>query len=347
MSTSMSRSSQLPEGSIIESGRDALNRALADEMERDPSVIVMGETVRHVGASGVTRGLFDRFGRQRVLETPVSENAIFGAALGLALQGFRPVVEIYSADFLLAVANELINDIAKWRQQQAIVGPLPITIRGCMGANGGLGPEHSQSMEPYFHHAPGLTVVTPGASVDMPGLLRASIRSDDPVIFLEHRRLYDMPAEVRDSEEVLGLGQAAVVTPGSDVTVVAWGWMRQLAEQASAELGDSGIEVELIDPRTIRPLDITTIANSVSKTSRLVVVEESPRTGSVAAEIMARVWEALPGRSDLRMTRVVMPDVIHPYSAALERHILPTWQDVVAAVNSVLEIAPSPVGHGG
>lgn len=319
-----------------ETGRDALNRALGDEMERDPSVLVIGETVRHIGASGVTAGLYDRFGPERVIETPVSENAILGAALGLALEGFRPVVEIYAADFLLAVANEVLNDIPKWRQQQKLDRPLSITIRGCMGANGGLGPEHSQSMEPFLHHAPGLTVVTPGSGDDMPGLLRASIRSDDPVVFLEHRRLYDAIVSNSDPDEALPLGSASLVIPGRDVTVVAWGWMRQVAGQAAEELRARGVEVELVDPRTIRPLDIPTIAESVARTSRLLVVEEAARTGSVAAEVITRVLEALPERRDIAVRRVTMDDVIHPYSASLERPLLPSSEDVVSAVDELI-----------
>ncbi|MFE9958960.1 alpha-ketoacid dehydrogenase subunit beta [Micromonospora sp. NPDC005299] len=317
--------------------REALTEVLAGELRRSPTVF-LGETVRGLGAAGVAKGLFDEFGPAKVIETPVSENAIFGAALGLALGGLRPVVEIYSADFLLAVANEVINDIAKWRHQQGAPAELPITIRGCMGANGGLGPEHSQCMEAFLHHAPGLTIVVPGTPADAAGLLRSSLRSPDPVVFLEHRRLYDVKGTVPQSEDFeIPLGVAEVVQSGSDLTLVAWGWMRQEAQRAVEELLDEGVSVELIDPRTIRPFDWATVQRSVQKTGRLLVAEESPMTGSVSAEIIARVSTGAvrPPRS----ARVTMPDAIHPYSAAMEAEILPVAPDIVAAARCLLGLA--------
>jgi pyruvate dehydrogenase E1 component beta subunit len=316
-------------------GRETINRVLAEEIERDDRVVVLGENVRLAGALGATAGLYDRFGPAVIHETPVSENAILGAALGLALDGFRPVVEIFSADFLLAVANEVVNDIPKWRQQHALAGGLPIVIRGCMGANGGLGPEHSQCVEPYFHHAPGLTVVTPGSVAALGGLLRASVRSDDPVLFLEHRKLYDQSAEVADPAAVTPVGVAETVRDGTDVTVVAWGWMRQEAEAACGRLADEGVSCALIDPRTISPMDFPAIVESVSRTGRLLVVEESPITGSVAAEVLARVLEA--GVSVHAARRLAMPDVIHPYSAALERPLIPDAEAIVSAARALID----------
>jgi pyruvate dehydrogenase E1 component beta subunit len=317
--------------------RAAINQTLAAEMRRTPTTLVLGETVCNLGgAAGVVKGLYEEFGPNRVLETPVSENAIFGAALGLAISGMRPVVEIYSADFLLAVANELINDIAKWRHQQGSPASLPITVRGCMGANGGLGPEHSQCMEAYLHHAPGLTVVVPGTPADAAGLLRSALRGNDPVVFLEHRKLYDVSGPVpEDPDFEVPIGSAEVVRHGVDITIVAWGWMRQEAERATEVLVERGISVELIDPRTIRPFDWATVRASVHKTGRLLVVEESPITGSVSAEIITRVTEgeARPPRC----ARVTMPDVIHPYSAAMEAEILPGVAAVVSGAEGLLE----------
>lgn len=322
-------------GTATLTGRAALTAVLAQEMRRSDRVLVMGETVRYIGAAGVPTGLHDEFGPDRVIETPVSENAIVGAALALSLEGFVPVVEIYSADFLLAVANEIINDIPKWRQQQRLAGPLPLVIRACMGANSGLGPEHSQSMEPYFHHAPGLTVVTPGTPADLAGLLRTSIRCGEPVLFLEHRRVYDLEAAVpTDPDHSVPLSSATTVREGTDATVVAWGWMRTEAERAAEHLAADGIDVELIDPRTISPMDWPAITASAQRTGALVVAEESPVTGSVAAEVIARVAEASAG--SVRFARVCMPDVIHPYSAAMERHILPTADDICAATKRLL-----------
>jgi pyruvate/2-oxoglutarate/acetoin dehydrogenase E1 component len=314
----------------MSTGRSLLNQVLREELTRDPRVVLLGETIRDGGAQHVADGLYAEFGDRRVIETPVSENGIFGAALGLALEGFVPVVEIYSADFLLAVANEVMNDFPKWRQQQRLHAGLPIVIRGCMGANGGLGPEHSQSMEPFLHHAPGLTVVSPGSPTDLAGLLRASIRSADPVVFLEHRRLYDLEADSRPGpEHEIPLSTAEVVREGDDLTIVAWAWMRQEAERAVAELAGLGISAELIDPRTISPMDWPTVIDSVRKTGRLLVAEETPVTGSVAAEIVARVVEA--GVTPLGVVRVTMPDAFHPYSASMEAHLLPTADDITSA----------------
>lgn len=311
--------------------RDALRVVVASELRASRETVFMGETVRWIGATGLAKGLYDEFGPEQVIETPVSENAIFGAALGLALAGFRPIVEIYSADFLLAVANEVMNDIAKWRQQQTSPKDLPITIRGWMGATGGLGPEHSQCMEPYFHHAPGLTIVVPSTVRDGVGLLRSAIRSSDPVLFLEHRKLYDMVGELPvDPEFSAPIGAAEVVRAGTDITIVAWAWMRHEAEEACAELAEHGLSVELIDPRTIRPMDWRTILESASKTKHLLVVEEAPRTGSVSAEILARVSEANPN-PPVRLGRVTMPDAIHPYSPELEGSLLPKSADIVRA----------------
>ena len=318
----------------IMTGRRALNHVLRQEMARNERVLTIGETVRYIGAAGVPTGLYDEFGPERVIETPVSENAIFGAALGLALEGFVPVVEIYSADFLLAVANELLNDIPKWRQQQRLQGGLPIVVRGCMGANSGLGPEHSQSMEPFLHHAPGLIVVTPGTPRDMAGLLRSAIRCGEPVVLLEHRRVYDLEGEVPVSADfAVPLSTAETVRAGGAATVVAWGWMRQEAEVAAARLADQGLDIDLLDPRTIRPMDWETVLASSRRTKALVVAEESPVTGSVASEVLARVAEAQIGAV---CARVTMPDVIHPYSATMEAPLLPTSDDICAAVERVV-----------
>lgn len=315
--------------------RAALTEVIASELRRSEQTMFLGETVRGLGAAGVAAGLYDEFGEAQVIETPVSENGIFGAVLGLALSGQRPIVEIYSADFLLAVANEVINDIAKWRQQQGESGPLPITIRGCMGANRGLGPEHSQCMEAYLHHAPGLSIVVPGTPADAAGLLRAAIRSPDPVIVLEHRRVYDLTGEVPiDPDFTLPLGCAETVRSGEDATLLAWGWMGHEARAAAERLAEGGISVELIDPRTIRPFDWDAVFASVRRTGCLLIAEESPLTGNVGAEIVARTVEQVgPG---IRAKRVCMPDAIHPYSPELEAAVLPTADQIVAGVEALV-----------
>jgi len=312
------------------SGREAFRESLREEMRRDERVLVLGETVRSGGAAGVVAGLYDEFGAERVIETPVSENGIFGAALGLALAGFRPVVEIYSADFLLAVANEVMNDMAKWRTQHGRPDePLPIVVRGCMAATEGLGPEHSQSMEPFFLHAPGLELFTPSTPANAYAAMGAALAATVPTLVFEHRRVY----ELRGPVDAGVVGEH--VRSGDDVTVVAWGWMRHEAALATERLAAEGVGVDLFDPVRIRPLDLGAVIGSVRRTGALVVVEEAFVTGNVGAEILARVAEALPGRP-LRLRRIAMPDVIHPYDARLERAILPTADHVVAGVRSLL-----------
>ena len=317
------------------STRDAIRSVLSSELARDRRTVYLGETIRHTGATGASRRLFEQFGPRQVIETPVSENGIFGAALGLALGGYRLIVEIYSADFALAVANEIIGDFAKWQQQQARRQGLPITVRGWMGATEGLGPEHSQCMEAYFHHAPGLTILCPGTPADMAGLLRSAIRLDAPAFVLEHRRLYDLEGEVPDDPDfTLDIGRAEVVTEGSDVTIVSWAWMRHLCAEAVGKLRQLDIKAELIDLRTIKPLDFAAVQRSVQKTGRLVVVEEAPVTGNIGAEILARTSEQVS--RPVRAVRAAMPDMIHPYSSLMEKEILPDVKLVMSAVESVI-----------
>lgn len=321
--------------------RAALTQVLAGELARSRETVFLGETVRGLGAAGIAEGLYDRFGPDQVIETPVSENGIFGAVLGLALAGMRPVVEIYSADFLLAVANEVVNDIAKWRWQQGRDGDLAITIRGCMGANGGLGSEHSQCMEAYLHHAPGLAIVVPGTPADAAGLLRAAIRSGDPVVVLEHRKVYDLEAEIPDDPDFeVPIGVAEIARAGKDLTIVAWSWMRTEALRAADRLAAEGISADVVDPRTIRPLDWDAIQSSAASTGRLLVAEESPLTGSVGAEIAARVAEEADGA--VRVARVAMPDVIHPYRADMEAAILPGADEIVVAARRLCQGDPTP-----
>lgn len=317
-------------------GKEAINMVLRSELARDRRTIYLGEILRAGG--GATRasfGLYDEFGDKQVIETPVSENGFFGASLGLALSGFRPIVEIYAADFTMVVANELVNDIPKWRQQHGLDCAMPITVRGWMGSAGGLGPEHSQCMEAYFHHAPGLTVVCPGTPADIAGQLRASIRLDDPVLFLEHRKIYEMEGEIPDDPDfMVPLGVGETVREGSDVTVVAWAWMRHEAIMAADRLAEESISVEIIDPKTIKPMDFDLITRSVARTGRLVVAEEAQITGSVGAEIIARTVESV--KRPVSVARVAMPDVIHPYSAEMEKEIIPDADSIVTAIRKMV-----------
>lgn len=315
--------------------RDTINSVLASELARDRRTVYLGETVSYMGSSATAAGLYDRFGPKQIIETPVSENGIFGAALGLALSGFRPIVEIYTADFLLAVANEVLNDIPKWRQQHGQKGGLPITIRGWMGSTLGRGPEHSQCMEAFLHHAPGLTIVCPGTPRDTAGLLRAAIRSDEPVIFLEHRRIYDLEDELPDDDFVLPIGQSEIVREGKDLTIVAWSWMRHEAIEAAQRLAEDGIATTVIDPKTIKPLDDAPIIASAKATGRILVCEESFITGNIGAEIIARTVTACgPG---IAAQRVAMPDRIHPYSAEMEKQIIPGAEKIAEQAKKMMK----------
>ena len=313
---------------------DSLNEALRLSLREDPRVVLLGETVWSGGASGVTRDLIDEFGPQRVIETPVSENAIFEAALGLAISGFRPIVEIYSADFLLAVANEVINDMAKWRAQQGTPEDLAITIRGPMGATGGLGPEHSQCIERYFYHAPGLEVLVPGTATSSGQLLAAAIQSNDPTLFLEHRKLYPVACSAESPGTPAKIGRGNIVRGGADATLVAWGWMVTECLAAADTLASRGVQVDVIDLRTIVPMDLDLIIESSTRTGRLVTVEEGPRRGGVGAEIVASVLERTSG--SVATMRVGMEDDIHSYTPAVEAQMLPHADDVVKAVDELM-----------
>lgn len=323
------------------STQHAINHVLSTELARDRRTVYLGETVRASGATGASFGLYDRFGDRQVIETPVSENAIFSAALGLAIAGYRPIVEIYSADFALVVANEIMNDMTKWRQQQNWPDALPITVRGWMGSTSGLGPEHSQCVEAYFHHAPGLVIVTPGTPGDTAGLLRSAIRDDRPTLVLEHRKLYGQTGDVDDGADfTIPLSRAATLREGTDVTLIAWANFRSLALEAAETVSDS-VSVEVIDPLTIKPMDFDTIVASVEKTGCLLVTEESPITGNIGAEIVARVAGRVT--RPIRVGRVAMPDVVHPYSAAMEPAIFPDVNDMAVALRALA--AGLPVDH--
>jgi acetoin:2,6-dichlorophenolindophenol oxidoreductase subunit beta len=320
--------------------REALSHALRSELRENPDAILMGEVIATAAGGGrLTGGLADEFGPDRIIETPVSENMLVGAALGGALAGETMVVEVLSADFLFTAASEVLNDIAKWRYQHRWKGPLNLVLRMPMGSGVPFaGAEHTQCIEGYLHKAAGLTVVTPGCARTAGGLLRAAMGLGDPVVFLEHRRLYDVAApasEVDLDGSTVSIGRGAVVREGRDVTVVAWSWMRSVAEAAAEALARDGIEVELIDPMTIKPLDLELIVESVAKTGAMLVVEESPATGSVAATIIAgtvRRVDLPRGRADA----LTMPDVPLPFSAALAGIPIPTADQVRERVEGMV-----------
>ena len=324
---------------------DALNEALREEMRRDPGVFVIGEDVgRHGGLFKVTADLLDEFGSRRVIDSPISEAAITGAGAGAALVGCRPVVELQIFDFVTLAMDQLVNHAAKWRYMSGGQVSVPLVLRGPVSSGIGMAAQHSQTLEAWFVHAPGLVVIMPSTPYDAKGLLKSAIRDDNPVVMLEKRLLYARKGEVPEEEYVVPIGVADVKREGSDVTVVAAGAPTQLALQAARQLARESIEVEVVDPRTLKPLDIEAIAASVAKTGRLVVVSEGARAGGFASEVVARTLEHVP-LSGWRATpvRVTAKDTPIPYSTPLEREVLPSVEDVVAAVHEVMGREPAPV----
>jgi acetoin:2,6-dichlorophenolindophenol oxidoreductase subunit beta len=328
--------------------RAGLRHVLITEMRKHPHVVVLGENVATWGgASAVTTGLIEEFGPQRVVETPVAENAIVGQALGAALGGLAVVLEVYSADFLFCAASEVVNDIAKWRFQHRWDGPLNLVLRMPMASSGiAAGPEHTQTIEGFLHRVPGLIVVIPSTVREAVGALRAAIWCGDPVVFLEHRRLYDLSETVAPSEldgYSRDLRRGSLARTGNDVTVVAWGWMRHLVMRAAEALEEEGgASVEVVDPVTIKPLDADLIADSVRKTGKLLVVEEAPATGSVGGEIIAQVLErAVTGPE--QVARLTMPDLPNPFHPGIEASIIPDEASIRATIERIVGV---PGGRG-
>jgi 2-oxoisovalerate dehydrogenase E1 component len=316
---------------------EALNEALRQEMERDARVFVMGEDVGLIGGIfGVTRGLADTFGLDRVRDTPISEATFLGAGVGAAIAGLRPVVEIQIFDFVALTMDQVVNQAAKFRFMLGGRPTVPLVIRGPQGGGIRLAAQHSQSLEAWFAHVPGLVVVAPATPYDAKGLLAAAIRDDNPVIFLEHKALYATKGPVPEAAYAIPLGRADVKRAGTDVTVVATQAMVARALAAAAELEKDGISVEVIDPRTLVPLDEETILASVRKTHRLVVAHEAVKRGGFGAEIAAVVAEKALDELDAPIARVGARPVPMPYNDALERATIPGQADIVAAVRSRL-----------
>lgn len=329
--------------------RDAINQALHQEMERDARVIVLGEDVsggaggtsgeREAagGIFGVTKGLLPKFGEGRVIDTPISESAIVGAAGGAALAGLRPVAEIMFADFVGVCMDQIYNQIAKFRYMFGGRSTCPVVIRMSMGAGMNMGAQHSQTIYPFLTAVPGLKVVVPSNAYDAKGLLIQAIRDDDPVIFFEHKALYSRKSEVPEHAYAIPFGEANVLREGEDFTVVAIARMVPFAEKALDTLAKEGIKGDLIDPRTTSPLDEETILESVENTGRLVIVDESTPRCSVAADIAAMVAEK--GFRSLRapIVQVTAPHAPVPFSPALERLYVPGPQKIEAAIRNVLK----------
>jgi pyruvate dehydrogenase E1 component beta subunit len=329
----------------------ALNEALRLEMAADPTVFVMGEDIAvwgdGGGVFGVTKGLVDEFGPERVRDTPVSEQGIVGLGVGAAVTGMRPVVELMYFDFVTLAMEPLVNQAAKLRYMFGGQARVPLVVRSNVGASGGKAAQHSQSLETWVAHVPGLKVVLPGTPVDAKGLLTTAIRDEGPVVFLEHKLLYFKKGEVAEDQYSIPFGQAVVRRPGRDVTVVAFQTMAELALAAADELAGEGIEVEVVDPRTLVPLDVETIVDSVKGTGRLLICHEAAErcgwAGEVAMQVMAEAFDFL----DAPIGRVCGANVPIPYSASLEPEVLPSREQLLRRIRDLLEGVAIPQMQAG
>jgi len=322
----------MPEQTYLE----AIRAGLHEEMNRDAAVYLFGEDVALGGPFGVTNGLAEAFGKNRVVNTPISEGTVMGLAIGAALSGLRPVVEIMFIDFITLAMDQLVNHAAKLHYMSGGQLRIPLTVRVQCGISGAMGAHHSQSLESWFLHVPGLKVVMPSNPADAKGLLKSAIRDDNPAVFIEHRGLYWSRGQVPGGEMTLPIGKASIVREGSGVTIVVLAKMLESSLEAADELASEGISVEIIDPRSLVPLDVETIVNSVKKTSRLVIVHEAVEQGGVGAEIVARVQQTAFFYLDSPILRVAAPFAPVPASPWLEKHFVPGKDKIIDAVRKVL-----------
>jgi pyruvate dehydrogenase E1 component beta subunit len=318
--------------------RDALREALQEEMAKDSSVFIIGEDVGRYwqGAFKVTKGLAEKFGDERVRDTPISESAIIGVAVGAAITGMRPVAEIMFGDLSTLAMDQIANQAAKLRYMFGGQIKVPLVIRMPFGAGVNVAAHHSQSLEAWFTHVPGLKVAVPSTPHDAKGLLKAAIRDDNPVMFFEHKLLYPIEGPLPEEEYTVPLGQADVKKQGKDVTIVATLYMVHKALAAAEELDKQGVDVEIIDPRTLVPLDKKTITDSVRKTGRIIIVTEDCKTGGASAEIAAMIAEEALDYLDAPIKRVAEPDTPIPFSPPLEQFVLPDEEGIIKAVNEIL-----------
>ena len=318
--------------------RDALREALKEEMRRDPSVFLLGEDIGRYwgGAFKVTDGLAEEFGDERVRDTPISESAIIGTAVGAAITGMRPVAEIMFGDLTALAMDQIANQAAKIRYMFGGQAKCPLVIRTPFGAGVNIASHHSQSLEAWFMHVPGLFVAAPSTPCDAKGLLKSAIRGNNPVFFCEHKLLYPVEGEVPKEEYTVPFGVAEVKMEGSDATIVATSYMVHKALEASKALEKEGISVEVVDPRTLTPLDKQAIVKSVRKTGRLIVVSEDCKTAGVSAEIAAVVAEEALDYLDAPIRRLAEPDTPIPFSPSLEQYVIPNEKAIVKAVKEVI-----------
>jgi pyruvate dehydrogenase E1 component beta subunit len=317
--------------------REAISQALWEEMERDPDVFIMGEEVGVWGGSyAVTKGFYDHFGGERVRDTPISEAAIVGAAVGAAMTGLRPVAEIMTINFAFSAFEHIVNQAAKLHYMFAGQMMVPLVIRTVSGGGRQLAATHSQTPDVIFAHFPGLKVVAPGTPEDAKGLLKSAIRSDDPVLFIESATLYQLRGEVTEAENLIPIGKSKIQRPGTDVTIITYSKMLENSMKAADQLAQEGIEAEVVDLRTLRPLDMGPVLESFKKTNRAVIVEEGWRSYGVGAEVASRIYEEAFDYVDAPIQRVAQKEVPLPYNRTLEQLALPQMEDIIKSVREVL-----------
>ncbi len=317
--------------------REALNEALKEEMRRDESVFIMGEGIAERGGSyKVTVGLLEEFGKKRVFDTPISENGFTGAGVGAALTGMRPIVEILFIDFSMLILDQIINQAAKFKFMSGGTARVPMVLRTQGGVGNGLAAQHSQSLEMLYYHIPGLKLVMPSDAYDAKGLLKSAIRCDEPVIFLEHKLLYMNKAHVPQEDYTIPLGKAKVKKEGADLTIIAWSGMVPKVLEAADLLVKEGIDAEVIDPRTLVPLDKETILESVRKTEHVLIVQEAVRRGGVGSDISSIIQEEAFDYLDSPVKILAGLNTPCPFNLNLEKLIIPQVEDIVKAAKEVV-----------
>lgn len=317
--------------------REAISQALWEEMENDPKVFIMGEEVGVWGGTyAVTKGFYDHFGEKRVRDTPIAEAVIVGAAIGAALTGTRPVAELMTINFAFSAMEHIVNESAKLHYMFGGQFKLPMVIRAAGGGGRQLAATHSQTPDAIFAHFPGLKVVAPGTPEDAKGLLKTAIRTDDPILFIENATLYQVRGEVPEEEYTIPIGTSKIQRPGRDVTIVTYSKMVEISKKAAEILANEGIEAEIVDLRTLRPLDMEPVIDSFKRTNRAVVVEEGWLSYGVGSEVASRIYEQAFDYVDAPVKRVAQKEVPLPYNQTLEQMALPQVEDVVIAVKEVL-----------
>ncbi len=313
--------------------REALNEALREEMRRDPSVFLMGEGIAERGGSyKVTVGLLEEFGPKRVMDTPIAEASFTGAGIGAAITGMRPVVEILFVDFTMLIMDQLVNQAAKYRFMSGGSASVPLVLRSQGGVGNGLAAQHSESLEAVFYHIPGLKLVMPSTPFDAKGLLKSAIRCDDPVVFLEHKQLYMNKGPVPETDYLVEFGKADIKRPGNDVTIIAWSNMVPRSLEAAEQLAAEGIEAEVLDLRTLVPMDTEAILQSVRKTEHVVIVQEAVRRGGIASDIAALIQAQAFDYLDAPVEIAAGINTPIPFNLNLEKQVVPQVEDIVKAV---------------